>query len=355
MTVGFLSPLPPARTGVADYSASLLRALSRRGAVQLSPRYSGVNLYHIGNNQMHAEIYRRAISEPGVVVLHDAVLQHFALGFFSREEYIDEFVYNYGAWNRGIAEELWNNRSRAGVDERYFRYGMLRRLAETSRAVIVHNPAAARAVLAHAPRARVVEIPHLFEPPPSSDRAALPVPPEITVLGIFGHLRESKRLYAVLRVLEKLRDRAVLLLAGDCASRDLSRAFETLRSKVRVLRFPFTPDREFWQLAHATGICINLRYPAAGETSGIATRFMGIGKPVIATAGGELDTVPPGACVPIDGGVAEEEMLLAALEWLIAYPGDAKAIGANAARYISEHHGIERVADLYWRTLMESA
>jgi hypothetical protein len=40
--------------------------------------------------------------------------------------------------------------------------------------------------------------------------------------------------------------------------------------------------------------CINLRYPAAGETSGIAIRLMGIGKPVLLTDG-EVLAFPEGA------------------------------------------------------------
>ena len=94
MKLGFFSPLPPARTGVADYSAALLGALRRSGAVNLGD--GDINLYHLGNNQLHREIYQRALEKPGVVVLHDAVLQHFFLGTLCEHEYVAEFVYNYG-------------------------------------------------------------------------------------------------------------------------------------------------------------------------------------------------------------------------------------------------------------------
>src|SRR6185436_3288071 len=108
--------------------------------------------------------------QPGIVVLHDAVLHHFLLGQLSERAYLDEFVYNYGEWNRGLAGDLWKARASSGSDGRYFEYPMLRRLAERSRAVVVHNPAAAKAVREHAPRANVNEIPHLFGMPslPSS-------------------------------------------------------------------------------------------------------------------------------------------------------------------------------------------
>jgi hypothetical protein len=92
------SPLPPARTGVADYSAALLRALEPHAAVERNPGTPhGVPLYHIGNNPLHGDIYRRALEQPGFVVLHDAVLHHFFLGSMNEAAYRDEFTYNYGA------------------------------------------------------------------------------------------------------------------------------------------------------------------------------------------------------------------------------------------------------------------
>src|SRR5262245_24879119 len=111
MTVGYYAPLPPARTGVADYAALLLDGLRRHGNVEIAPGHCDVPLYHTGNNALHAAIYRRAIEQPGVVVLHDAVLHHFLLGQLAERAYLDEFVYNYGEWNRGFAADLWKARA----------------------------------------------------------------------------------------------------------------------------------------------------------------------------------------------------------------------------------------------------
>ena len=48
MTAGFYSPLPPARTGIADYSAALLDGLRRFGRVEIAPARCDVALYHLG-------------------------------------------------------------------------------------------------------------------------------------------------------------------------------------------------------------------------------------------------------------------------------------------------------------------
>src|SRR5437870_12851844 len=106
MKIGFFSPMPPAPTGVADYAAALLGGLRKHGEVTVDAADADVALYHIGNNQLHREIYQRALARPGVVVLHDAVLQHLFLGMLDEPSYANEFVFNYGEWMRGFAEEL---------------------------------------------------------------------------------------------------------------------------------------------------------------------------------------------------------------------------------------------------------
>jgi hypothetical protein len=86
--VAYYSPLPPDRSGIADYSALLLPALAermdvvvaRRGRLRRAPR-ADVALYHVGNDpQMHGWIVEALRRRPGVVVLHEFVLHHLVSG-----------------------------------------------------------------------------------------------------------------------------------------------------------------------------------------------------------------------------------------------------------------------------------
>jgi glycosyltransferase involved in cell wall biosynthesis len=364
MKVGFFSPLPPARTGVADYSAALLAELRWHGTVEVAPEACDVALYHLGNNREHAAIYWKALERPGVIVLHDAVLHHFLLGQLDEASYIEEFVYNYGEWNRGLAGELWRSRASSGSDPRYFAYPMLRRVAEGARAVIVHNPAAVEAVLAHAPQARVVEIPHLFAMPPLPAEAEviryrqrLGVAFGTCLFGVFGYLRESKRLLSVMqafaRVHAELKNTA-LLIAGEFASTDLARAVEPLLQDPGVIRLPYLDEREFWLAASAVDAGINLRYPAAGESSGIAIRLMGIGKPVMLTESAEITRIPEGACIRIPSGAAEPDSLREHMILLTSISEAARAIGLRGAGHIREFHRVEQIGNRYWELLCES-
>jgi glycosyltransferase involved in cell wall biosynthesis len=364
VTAGFYAPLPPAPTGIADYAAALLQALRRLGSVHVAPERCEVALYHLGNNSLHAEIYRRALERPGVVVLHDALLHHFLLGQLNERDYIDEFVYNYGGGNRGLAEELWRGRAASSADSRYFRFPMLKRVAVQARAVVVHNPAATRAVREHAPQARIVEIPHLFQPPtlPTQSEVAryrkrLVLAPNAFVFGVFGYLRESKRLVTVLETFNRLhRENAstALIVAGSFTSIELERAITPLLVAPGVVRLAYLDAHEFWLAASAVDAGISLRDPAAGETSGITIRLMGIGKPVLVTDAEENALFPEAACLRIGPGVTEYDSLYSHLVLLTSVPGVARAIGMRAADHVRVHHSLDRVARLYWDILCDS-
>src|SRR5262249_16699664 len=162
------------------------------------------------------------------------------------------------------------------------------------------------------------EIPHLFVRPERGDavevlrfRQRLGLRPRTLLVGVFGHLRESKRIPVVLRAMQQAWDSgadARLLIAGSFASSDLERAMTPLLGDPRILRTGYLENRVFWRYAAATDLCINLRFPTAGETSGIAVRMMGIGKPVAFTAGDEIARIPENACLRVDLGSAEEEI-----------------------------------------------
>jgi glycosyltransferase involved in cell wall biosynthesis len=361
LTVGFYSPLPPARTGVADYASALLAGLREHGPVEVNPKHCDTPLYHLGNNSLHAAIYRRAAEQPGVVVLHDAVLNHFLLGQLDEQGYVDEFVYNYGEWHRGLGHELCRGRAASSADSRYFAWPMLRRAAESARAVVVHNPAAASEVLRHRPAAHVVEIPHLFampELPGGAEvlryRQRLGVSPGTFLFGVFGFLRESKRLATVLEAFVEVQrelPHAGLLVAGSFASTDLERAVGPLLSRPGVVRLPYLSEREFWQAATAVDACVNLRYPSTGETSGISIRLMGIGKPVIMTDSLECSRFPEDACLRIEHGVAERESLRQHMILMASMTDAALTIGQQGARHIQAYHRVDTVCQKYWELL----
>jgi glycosyltransferase involved in cell wall biosynthesis len=272
--------------------------------------------------------------------------------------YVEEFVFNYGEWSRGQAQELWSQRARSGADARYFAYPMLRRILESARAVIVHNPAAAEIARTHSAAAGIVEIPHLFVPPQLPDavdtlrfRQSLGVGPRTLLIGAFGHQRETKRLSVLLRAF----DRAIaqgadarLLVSGEFVSEMFAKTVEPLLQHPRILRTGHLSEAVFWKYLAATDLCVNLRYPSAAESSGIAIRMMGIGKAVAFTNDRAIARFPENACLRVDMGAAEEEMLTNYILWLSEEREAALAIGRNAAQHIAKEHAPEKIAAAYW-------
>jgi glycosyltransferase involved in cell wall biosynthesis len=335
MTIRHVAPRPPAESGVVDYADALHRALARNGAISWDAG-QGLPLYHVGNNGLHAEIYRRALNEPGVVILHDAALQHLMLGMFHEVDYVMEFVFNYGEWSGELASRLYRNRARSAADAVYFRYPMLRRLAERSLALVVHNSRAAALVRAHAPEARIEVIPHLIETPPP--QAAVPNPRPL--FGVFGHLRESKRLRVFLEAARIARVEAVV--AGKFVSETYERSLAPLLDGIR--RIPFGNRESFLSGLASIDVVVNLRSPSVGESSGVTLHAMSLGRAVLVTASGEAQDFPPGLCASVDEGPAEREMLAATMVWLSQCHAHRLAMGHAARQHVVEHHAPDKVA-----------
>ena len=369
MKVAVVSPFPPVRSGVADYAARIADAISHHaGVVRISApdpaaleRFDAV-LYHMGNHFLHGPIYEAALSVPGAVVLHDAMLHHFALGWFPKERYIEEFVYNYGEWFRDFAEELWRMRALSASEERYFSYPILRRLVERSPTIIVHNPAARRTVEETARAAgastEAVEIPHFVDLPELLDdternsvRRSLGISDEEVLVSCFGFLRPAKRLRSLLDAVDAVSLPLRILLVGEFHSSDYEAALAPRLAQSHVMRFPYVDEVEFQRLASITDISVNLRYPSAGETSGITMRMMALGKATIVTRGDETAAFPPDAVIRVDPDESETEMLAHYLSLLAQHPEARELLGRNARRHLAEQHSLDRVTQLYLEVL----
>lgn len=360
-STAIVSPLPPASTGVAEYSARIGAELAGYAPVTLltpaqAHRAGACEkvLYQVGNNALHAPVYKAALERPGVVELHDAVLNHMLLGALTRCEYEDEFVYNEGESRRPLGAALWEERALSDSDERFFRYPMLRRLVESAAGVIVHNPGARCRVAAVEGYPRIWEIPHYVEAPArglfeseEELRERWSIPHDGFVVSCFGYQRPTKRLVSVLEACRRLGKNCLLLIVGDFVEREYERALGDRLEAREVVRIPYVTADDFWRLAFLTDVCVNLRYPSTGETSAIAMKLMAVGKPVIVTDGEENAALPAGAAIRIDAGETEVEMLTECLLWLMREPDVRAVVGWQAASHMRAAHSIAGVIDAY--------
>ncbi|HJQ39382.1 MAG TPA: glycosyltransferase [Thermoanaerobaculia bacterium] len=300
MRIAVLTPLPPARTGVAHYASMLIPALAKRAEVRAFDSLDGYDradfdhvLYHLGNNPYHEFVYREAMREPGVVVLHDLVLHHLivemTLARGDVEGYVDALERNHGAagaaWARGRAaglhSEMGNFLLPASVD-----------VANRSTAVIVHNRYAKERLESFGVTTpiHVVGHPYVHAEPVAVDRT------DNRVIGFFGFLTSAKRAEVVLEAFRIARGsdpRLTLLIVGEPAPNIV------LPEGEGIITTGYVADEDFPKYYAAADRLVNLRYPSAGETSGTLIRALDAGKPVAVSDYAQFAELPDTVAVKI--------------------------------------------------------
>ena len=205
MRVAFFSPLPPARSGIADYSEALAGALGRFAEVEVfadadrpfDPARFDIALYHLGNNPYHGFVYEAALRHPGVAVMHESNLHHLIADLTIKrgdwDAYVRECEYHGGPEARAFAERV--RRLEVGPD--YEGVAMTRRLLERSRAVVVHSRFMQAEMRAAGFTGPAAVIPHgawIPEADRNQYRQRLGLDETMPLVGIFGFLKPYKRI-----------------------------------------------------------------------------------------------------------------------------------------------------------------
>jgi glycosyltransferase involved in cell wall biosynthesis len=193
-------------------------------------------------------------------------------------------------------------------------------------------------------------------------RKSLGISPEHFVVAAFGHIHDIKRFMPSLKALchlmrENENVRAVYAGKLDPGIKDrfLSYIAENkLTDKVTVTGY--TELENFLLYIDAADICMNLRYPYNGETSGSLMRLLAKGKCTLLNNLGSFSEIPDDCCVKLPspqsmGEQEEVERIYEALRDLIDNPEKCSLIGGNARRYAEEYLDIKKIAKRYWQVL----
>jgi glycosyltransferase involved in cell wall biosynthesis/SAM-dependent methyltransferase len=364
--IAFFSPLPPARSGIADYSEALLGSLRHLADVEVfssaprsfDPSRYDIALYQVGNNGHHDLVYEAALRHPGVVVMHESNLHHLITDMTIKrgdwDAYVAECAYNGGEVARDFACRV----RRLEIGPAYEELPMTRRILEQSRGLVVHSRFLEQEMRAAGFTGPIGVIPHgswIPEGDRNGYRDKLGLDTRAPLVGIFGFLKPYKRIAESLRAfrrLVRLFPEARMILVGEphpeLPIESMIRSME-LWTQVRVLGF--TPIEEFVGYLSACDVILNLRYPTVGESSGTLLRSLGLGKAVLVSEVGSFLEFPDDVCLKVPVGRGEEDLIFEYLNLLLSRPEAARELGERARQYVARECNWDEVARRYVRFL----
>lgn len=385
--LAFVSPLPPERTGIADYSADLLPALEEYYDVEIvvaqdqvvgqgakrTGRIRSVDwlrentndidrvLYHVGNSPFHAHMLPLIREIPGAVVLHDFYLS----GLLAWLEL-------HGGYSGVWTESLYNSHGYIAVCERFRnvegakdKYPANFDIIGNAKGLIAHSVYSKG--LAHkwygkCGNANFQIIPLLRRPvgvgEGGSSRSDLGIGADDFVVCSFGFIDSTKlnhRLLGAWLRSSLARDASCkLFFVGENQGGEYGAGLlEMIRASgiaERVKITGFATPNEFRRYLASANLAVQLRTSSRGETSAAVLDCMNYGLPVVVNANGSMAELDSGAVwmLPDD---FEDSALIEALETLRRDADRRSVMGRRGRQVIRSLHAPAACAARYVETI----
>jgi glycosyltransferase involved in cell wall biosynthesis len=386
--LAYVSPLPPTRSGIADYSMELLPELAQLYDIVVIVDQKNVSdpwivencrirsplwfaehaeefarvVYHFGNSAFHQHMFKLLESIPGVVVLHDffhsGVLAHMEAEGSCPGIWPQALYHSHGYEALG---KYYTSRDR---DDLIYAYPCSLAVIQQAIGLIVHSEHSCRLVSRWygGDLADWEVIPHLRHLPESDDRQAarqaLRFGPDDFVVCSFGMLAPTKLNHRLLRAWTQSRlgknKQCYLLFVGENHQGDYGRRIlaEIRRSQsgdnVRITGWV---DRETFQLyLAAADLGVQLRTLSRGETSGTVLDCMCHGLATIVNANGSLADLDGQGLWKLSDQFADAQ-LVEALERLWEDGDCRRTMGERARAIIRSRHAPGACAAGYHRAI----
>jgi glycosyltransferase involved in cell wall biosynthesis len=372
LKIAYFSPLPPQRSGIADYSADLLPYLAEEAELALfasEPEAVSsddlrnhfpirrladfphlrwdydIALYQMGNNLLHRDVYAMLRQYPGLTVLHDYTLHHFiaciTVGEGNFPAYVRELAYSRG--RNGVTGAYAMQRGE--ISAPLFDWPLNERVVDLSVGVLVHSNYVRQRLLAAHPKALIRKVNQPIRLPSSRDqrtaRRELRLPEDAFIVVTWGQVIQEKRLDLVLQAFALFHQRhpdTLWIVVGESLTEHAHWEEMVQKSGLSndIQQVGYVEGLEaLYDYIAASDVCINLRHPTAGETSASALRTMAMGRPVIVSDVGWYAELPDDCCARIAHDGSEVEQLSAILERWYGQEETRLTIGRQARLYIA--------------------
>jgi glycosyltransferase involved in cell wall biosynthesis len=389
--LALFTPLPPCRSGIADYNAAFLPYLVRhfdidifidsyavsdaevRARFTIRPHtefaarhreYDGV-VYEMGNSEFHAYMLGYLARYPGIVVLHDAYLSglygyvDFNLG--RSGTYRREMLNAHGPRARRYLAPVQRNPDPIGAS--MINLPASKTVLDSAIGVISHTPFNLDIALGNyregwaAPYRVIRQMVHLPALPDPRDGAALRADLGYGsgdfIVATFGHITWTKSgdilLDAFTRALAGDPDAKLVYvgeLARDAFGRDLGRAIEASELRGRIRITGYLEQAEYTKYLVIADLAVQLRTQTRGGTSKAILDCLAHELPVIANDAGSFMDYPARAIRKIPA-VPDAAELATLLTQLHAQHDDLAELGAAGRAYVVREHDPQVIAAQY--------
>jgi glycosyltransferase involved in cell wall biosynthesis len=383
--LAYVSPLPPERSGISDYSAELLPELSRHYDIDVIVAQDSISnpwiktncslrseewfrahagsydrvLYHFGNSPFHQHMFGLLEEVPGVVVLHDfflsSIISHMDFTGYRPDSWIKTLYQSHGY------SAVQKHFHASDNTEAVWHYPCNLDVLQNSLGVIVHSENSRRLAVQWYGKGAANDwaiIPHLRVPKLNIARAEarckLKLGNDDFVVCSFGMLGPTKLnhrlLHAWLASTLAKNVNCVLVFVGENHGGEYGKEFaNTIRQsgldkRIRITGWADTDT--FRHYLSAADVGVQLRTQSRGETSGTVLDCMNYGLPTVVNANGSMVDLPDDGVLKLPDEFDDAE-LIAALETLWFDPERRQQLGGRAREIILEHHTPRTCADQY--------
>ena len=375
--LAFISPLPPERSGIADYSAELLPELAKYYEIDVvlaqpearvpgnfaqrsvewfdthSEQFDRI-MYHFGNSSFHQHMFDLLERHPGVVVLHDFFLSGVIDHAEASSRYPNNFcrmLYQAHGY-RALCDERDHGRAEA-----IYRYPCNKAVIDQASGVIVHSAHSVELAARWYGQAAASgwhQIPLMRALPGEIDKAAarkaLGIGDDDFLVCSFGMLSPTKcsEQIAAAWIGSALHadPRCHLVFVGDNAQLFGAALAHRIAVHPRIRITGYANDQVYRSYLAAADAAVQLRARSRGETSAAVLDCLAYRLPTVINAHGSAAEVPADVCIRLDDDFTQAA-LSAALEQLHQQDALRARLSAAAGAYMRAEHHPARIGALY--------
>lgn len=386
--IAYLSPIPPQKSGIADYSEILLPHLAQYFDIDLFVKYgdSANNLlafqyikvfsweelrirrkkynaviYHLGNSEFHTHMPDLLKEIPGVVVLHDF--------FLSNLPFVREFI--YGQKGHFLAELNKNHGSRGvinalqqGIENARVNWPINLDVVQNAQELIVHSEHQIELLCQfnkHGARVQptIVKQPHNVSKQFTSNeekaqaRLRLGLSPDAYIYISLGIVAPTKLIHLVIRAFSNLLKTfsdIFLVLVGEMDRGDYGRGIldtiEQMELGKNVRLSGYVSKEKYYDYIVAADASVQLRSASRGETSKAVLDCMAYGLPVIVNQHGSLREYSIDTTIQLPEFPSISDISTAMLD-VLNNPDIQSEIGKNGYELVRKEHSPEVIAEKY--------